>query len=68
MSCLDFVSIFLNSCLISEGWKLEIDLEYHCIMNNIHTLHNISFKNNKHHQVKSVKIEIHQLAKISILK
>ena len=35
MSCLDFVSIFLNSCLISEGWKLKIDLEYHCIMNSI---------------------------------
>ena len=34
MSCLDFVSIFLNSCLISEGWKLKIDLEYHCIMNS----------------------------------
>ena len=28
MSCLDFVSIFLNSCLISEGCKLKIDLEY----------------------------------------
>ena len=34
MSCLDFVSIFLNNCLISEGWKLKIDLEYHCIMNS----------------------------------
>ena len=31
---LDFVSIFLNSYLISEGWKFKIDLEYHCIINS----------------------------------
>ena len=37
----DFFSIFLNSCLISKGWKSKIDLEYHCshkivILNNAH--------------------------------
>ena len=34
MGCLNSVSIFLNSCLISEGWKLKSDHEYHCIMNS----------------------------------
>ena len=49
-----FISIFLNSCLIPEGWRLKIDLEHHYII-NLFILQTYLFEYNKHSQIKSVK-------------